>query len=374
MSTYSLNVLPAPLPAKVNLAGMALAQLREFFVGIGEKPFRALQVLKWIHQRGVLDFAAMTDLSQELRHKLPSLASIVFPEIVEQHVSKDGTHKWLLAVTNGQLVETVFIPEKNRGTLCISSQVGCAINCAFCATAKQGFNGNLTASEIIGQVWQARQRLQTISHPAIPVTRITNVVMMGMGEPLLNFAAVVAATALMRDDNAYGLARRRVTVSTSGIVPGIAKLAEEADVALAVSLHAPTNNIRDILVPINKKYPLETLILACKDYLKISKLDSITIEYVMLIGLNDQPEHAKQLIKVLAGLCCKVNLIPFNSHSNSQFTCSTTEAIYAFNQKLNKAGIVTTVRTTRGDDIAAACGQLVGKLQSGTKNLEVNKE
>lgn len=341
---------------------MDLTQLREFFSSIGEKPFRAVQVLKWIHKRGILNFDEMTDLSKQLRDKLPMLATVTLPEIVDQKVSQDGTHKWLVAVASGNVVEMVFIPEQTRGTLCISSQVGCPIGCAFCFTAKQGFNGNLTAAEIIGQVWLAWRMLQNITYPAVPAAKITNVVIMGMGEPLLNFAAVTAATAIMREDNAYSLARRRVTVSTSGVVPGIEKLAYAADVALAVSLHAPTNDLRDILVPLNKKYPIEAVMAACKSYLEISKLESITIEYVMLKGINDKPEQAKKLIKVLSGFKCKVNLIPFNSFAGSSYERPSSEVIYAFNQILNKAGIVTTVRTTRGADIAAACGQLVGKV------------
>lgn len=364
MSTHEINSIPDKLPQMVNLAGMDLNMLRKFFSDIGEKPFRAVQVLKWIHKRGISSFDEMTDLSKQLRERLPLLAVITFPEIIEQKISQDGTHKWLVKVAGENIVEMVFIPEKSRGTLCISSQVGCPINCSFCLTAKQGFNRNLTAAEIIGQVWLAVRKLQDIKHPAIPVAKITNVVIMGMGEPLLNIDAVIIATAIMRDDSAYSLARRRVTVSTSGVVPGIAKLASMADVALAVSLHAPTNAIRNTLVPLNKKYPIETLIEACKHYAKISKLDSITIEYVMLKDVNDKLEHAKKLIKVLSGLSCKVNLIPFNSFLNSIYESSTNEVIYVFNQTLNKAGIVTTVRTTRGEDIEAACGQLVGKVLS----------
>lgn len=369
MSTHEVNTSNeyAP-PVKVNLAGMHQNMLREFFLAIGEKPFRAVQVLKWIHKHGISDFNAMTDLGIQLRDKLQHLASIDFPSIIEQKISKDGTHKWLIAVAGGNIVETVFIPEKSRGTLCISSQVGCPINCSFCLTAKQGFNRNLTAAEIIGQVWLAVRLVQNIKHPAVPVAKITNVVIMGMGEPLLNFDEVTIATAIMRDDNAYSFARRRVTVSTSGIVPGIDKLSQLADVALALSLHAPTNVIRNKLVPVNKKYPIETIIEACKRYVKVSKIKSVTIEYVMLKGINDTFEHARQLIKTLNGLACKVNLIPFNNFVGSSYECSTNEDIYNFNKVLNKAGIVTTVRTTRGYDIEAACGQLVGKVLSRIKN------
>ena len=346
----------------VNLAGMTLAGLRDFFGKIGEQPFRAVQVIKWIHKRGIIKFAEMTDLSKALRDKLQLLAVVELPTIVDEQVSIDGTHKWLVAVNGGNIVEMVFIPEPARGTLCISSQIGCAVNCSFCLTGKQGFSGNLTAAEIIGQVWLAARKLEHLQHPAVKVAKITNVVMMGMGEPLLNFAPVVAATAIMRDENAYCLARRRVTVSTSGIVPQIAKLSVDADVALAISLHAPTDELRNELVPINKKYPIASLIAACKDYLSRSKLDSITIEYVLLKDVNDKAEHAKKLIKVLSDLACKVNLIPHNSFAGSPYLRSTDESISTFQNILKAAGIVTTVRTTRGDDILAACGQLAGKV------------
>jgi 23S rRNA (adenine2503-C2)-methyltransferase len=355
-------------PAKINLAGMHQNMLREFFSNIEEKPFRAIQVLKWIHKHGISDFASMTDLGKQLRDKLQQLAVVEFPKLVKQKVAKDGTHKWLVSVSGDNIIEMVFIPEKTRGTLCISSQVGCPINCAFCLTAKQGFNRNLTAAEIIGQVWLAIKLVQNINHPAVPVAKITNVVIMGMGEPLLNLDEVITATIIMRDDNAYNFARRRVTVSTSGIVPGIDKLSKLADVALALSLHAPNDIIRNKLVPLNRKYPIESLIEACKRYIRVSKIKSVTIEYVMMKGINDTYQHARQLIKILNGLVCKVNLIPFNYFVGSLYESSTIEDIYNFNKILNRAGIVTTVRTTRGYDIEAACGQLVGKvLKKGEK-------
>lgn len=362
MSTHEINIAQDSVAAKVNLAGMGQEMLREFFSKLGEKPFRAGQLIKWIHKRGIADFNAMTDLGKQLREKLQQVAVIEFPKIVEQKVAKDGTHKWLVALVDANLVEMVFIPEKTRGTLCISSQVGCPINCSFCVTAKQGFSRNLTAAEIIGQVWLAKQLVAAINHAAVPLAKITNVVIMGMGEPLLNFAEVASATNIMRDDNAYSFARRRVTVSTSGVIPGIFKLAEHADVALALSLHAPTDALRNTLVPINKKYPIAELLAACKHYVMVNKTKSITIEYVMLQGINDSNTHAKQLIKILMGLACKVNLIPFNDFVGSCYKGSSLETMYNFNKMLNKAGIVTTIRTTRGYEIAAACGQLVGKV------------
>ena len=347
---------------KTNLADLDHLALKDFFLQISEKPFRAVQLLKWIYKRGIVDFNLMTDLSKQLREKLQEIAVIEFPEIIKQQISKDGTHKWLVSIGADNVVEMVFIPEKNRGTLCISSQVGCPINCSFCLTAKQGFSKNLTTAEIIGQVWLATKLVNNIKHPAISVARITNVVLMGMGEPLLNFDAVIRAVSIMCDDNSYNLSKRKVTISTAGVVPGIEKLINTTDVALAISLHAPTNALRDQLVPLNRKYPIEMLIEACKKYLMVSKINHITVEYVMLKGFNDRLEHARQLIKILSGFSCKVNLIPFNYFAGSLYSCSTDEDIYIFNKTLNNAGIVTTMRTTRGYDINAACGQLVGKV------------
>lgn len=360
------SVVLSSVSSLINLADLSLDQLRDFFVSIGEKSFHAQQVIKWIHQQGVIDFAQMTDLSKALRAKLQAQCEIKFPPIVKEEVANDGTYKWLVKIASGSLVETVFIPGKTRGTLCVSSQAGCMLNCSFCHTGYQGFNSNLTTAEIIGQVWQAARKLQTISHVNIPVNKITNVVMMGMGEPLLNFAAVTRALVIMRDDHAYGLSKRRVTLSTSGVVPAIAELAAVSDVALAISLHAPNDELRNKLVPLNKKYPIATLIAACKAYITKHPQHKITIEYVMLAGVNDSIAHAKQLIKVLANLPSKVNLIPFNKFVGTAYQCSDADAILAFAKVLIKAGFITTIRTPRGQDISAACGQLAGKVQDKT--------
>lgn len=356
---------------KINLMGMNCHTISEFFVEIGEKPFHAVQVFKWIHQRGVVDFAQMTDLSKVLRGKLDSLCTVVLPTIVSQQVSKDGTHKWSISnsVADG-FIETVFIPGKNRGTLCISSQIGCTLECSFCLTGKQGFQRNLTASEIIRQVWIANQKVKHIVHSAVPSPCITNVVLMGMGEPLLNFSSVITALQVIRDDNAYALPKRRVTISTSGVVPGIDDLAACADVALALSLHAPNDKLRTQLVPLNKKYPISKVIAACKRYVKAHKRHRVTIGYVMLDGVNDSLKHAKQLVQVLEGLPCKVNLIPFNTFERAPYKCSKIETILEFSKFLIRADINTTTRARRGDDIQAACGQLVGKVLDKTRRHE----
>ncbi len=345
--------------ARIDLMGQNRRSLEEFFVQVGEKPFRARQVLKWIHGRGVTEFAAMTDLSQPLRARLRELCALRPPEVVQLHESRDGTIKWLTALEDGNQIETVFIPaDRRRGTLCVSSQVGCALGCAFCATARQGFSRNLSAAEIIGQVWHAYWRLGK--------GRITNVVLMGMGEPLLNFDAVVSACELMTDDLAYGLAKRRVTVSTAGLVPAIDRLAGVSEVSLAVSLHATTDELRNQLVPINRKYPLAELISACRRFISASKQRGrkITWEYVMLDGVNDSEADARRLVKWLGQIPSKINLIPFNRFEGAWFQNSTPEAIERFKAILTRAGFLTTVRRTRGDDIAAACGQLVGKVQA----------
>jgi 23S rRNA (adenine2503-C2)-methyltransferase len=347
------------MPGKINLLGEDLESLKVFFQGLGEKPFRAKQILQWIHQRKVCDFRLMTDLSQGLRKTLELHCCISAPEIVKEEISKDGTRKWLLSVPGKSLIETVYIPEKKRGTLCISSQVGCALNCSFCYTARQGFARNLLSHEIIGQLWQATKQLKDLP--------ITNVVMMGMGEPLLNFDEVVKSLAIMREDHAYGIARRRVTVSTSGVVPEIERLAISSDVALAISLHAPNDELRNQLVPLNKKYPIAELIQAGKNYTTIRKGLKITIEYVMLAGVNDTLSHAKQLVKVLQVLPCKINLIPFNFFSGAPFKCSDTTTIIQFAGILKSKGFITTVRATRGDDINAACGQLAGDIVDRTR-------
>jgi 23S rRNA (adenine2503-C2)-methyltransferase len=342
---------------KVNLLGLDRKGMEDYFRAIGDKPFRAAQVLQWIHQRRVVDFDQMTNLSKALRRHLAEHCEIRPPEIVlEQHAS-DGVHKWVLQVDANNRIETVFIPEEERGTLCVSSQVGCALDCSFCSTARQGFNRNLSAAEIIGQLYVANRELGG-ERP------VTNVVLMGMGEPLLNFDNVVAATNLMMDDFAYSLSKRRVTLSTSGVVPALDRLAEVSDISLAVSLHAPTDELRNELVPINRSYPIKELLAACKRYIGKEGRRKVTIEYVLLEGVNDSPAHAKALVKVLAHVPSKVNLIPFNPFPGSHYRCSGAEAITRFSTILQDAGLIPTTRKTRGGDIDAACGQLVGKVNS----------
>ncbi len=352
---------------KVNLLGLSQKALSEYFITLGEKPFRAQQVLKWIHAEGVTDFAQMTNLSKSLRAKLAELCVVQAPEVISQHNASDGTRKWLFKVAGGGAIETVYIPEPKRATLCISSQVGCALNCSFCHTAQQGFQKNLTSSEIIGQLWYAVKQLREEGIFKAIDRPITNVVMMGMGEPLLNFDNVVMAMDLMLDDLAYGLSKRRVTLSTSGVVPAIDKLREVIDVALAVSLHAPNDTLRTELVPINKKYPIVELLAACKRYLRDDTRRRITMEYVMLEGVNDQPQHAHELIKILKDVPSKVNLIPFNPFNGTKYQRSSNEAILRFQSILMNAGIVTLTRKTRGDDIDAACGQLAGQVNDKTQ-------
>lgn len=349
---------------KVNLLNYTYQQMRELLQSWGEKPYRAQQLIQWIHQAGLVDFSQMTNLGKPLREMLSRLAYIAVPEIVTCQKSNDGTHKWLLKLECGNCIETVFIPEANRGTLCVSSQVGCALNCSFCSTAKQGFNRNLTTAEIIGQVWIAVRELSSAdrSHDK----RVTNVVMMGMGEPLMNFDPVVSAMNLMMDDFSYGLSKRRVTLSTSGVLPELERLREVSPVALAVSLHAPNDELRDVLVPINKKYPLAQLMALCKKYFEDEPRRKVTFEYVMLKGVNDQPEHAAQLIKLLHDIPCKVNLIPFNPFPMTQYERSSQATIDAFRDKLIANGINTITRKTRGDDIDAACGQLAGDVKDRT--------
>ncbi len=331
----------------------------QFCVDLGEKPYRARQLMHWIHQSGVDDFEAMTDIAKPLRARLKDTAEVRAPDVVRDTVAADGTRKWLLDVGAGNAIETVFIPERNRGTLCISSQAGCALECTFCSTGRQGFNRNLTAGEIIGQLWLANRALRT-AEAARP---ITNVVMMGMGEPLANFDNVVAAMQLMLDDDAYGLSRRRVTLSTSGLAPQIDRLREACPVALAVSLHAPNDALRDELVPINKKYPLKELLAACVRYLDKAPRDFVTFEYVMLDGINDSVGQARELIELLRTVPCKINLIPFNPFPDSGYRCSSAATIARFHDVLMQAEIMTTIRKTRGDDIAAACGQLAGDIR-----------
>jgi 23S rRNA (adenine2503-C2)-methyltransferase len=355
-----------------NLLDLDADGLIAWFAERGEKPFRARQILHWIHRFGETDFDAMTDVAKSLRAQLKESACVVPPVPVRDSVSTDGTRKWLMDVGNGNAVETVYIPETNRGTLCVSSQAGCALDCAFCSTGKQGFNRNLSAAEIIGQLWLANRLLgadREVQSAAggIDERIISNVVMMGMGEPLANFDNVLAALRLMLDDHAYGLSRRRVTVSTSGIVPAIDRLREECPVALAISLHAPNDALRDRLVPINRKYPLKDLLAACRRYLERAPRDFVTFEYIMLAGVNDQDEHLHELITLARQVPCKFNLIPFNPFPQSGFRRSSTPVVRRFSQMLNEAGIVTTTRKTRGDDVDAACGQLAGQVQDKTR-------
>jgi len=348
----------------VNLLGLTPAELQAFCSALGEKPYRAKQLLRWIHHAGADSFAAMTDISKALRVQLERTATIAAPAVRRDSVAADGTRKWLLDVGTGNAIETVFIPETARGTLCISSQAGCALECDFCSTGRQGFNRNLTVAEIVGQLWLANRALGGRAGDKRPVT---NVVMMGMGEPLANFENVVAAMQLMLDDNAYGLSRRRVTLSTSGLVPAIDRLAETCPVALAVSLHAPTDALRDQLVPINRKFPIRTLMAACVRYIEKAPRDFVTFEYVMLDGVNDSVNHAYELVQAIADVPCKLNLIPFNPFPGAGYVRSPASAIARFRDVLIAAGVTTTVRKTRGDDIDAACGQLAGEVQDRTR-------
>ncbi|MEQ1673954.1 MAG: 23S rRNA (adenine(2503)-C(2))-methyltransferase RlmN [Candidatus Nitrotoga sp.] len=347
-----------------NLLNFDAQQMTDWFAAQGEKPFRARQVLRWIHKNGESDFSAMTDLAASLREKLQRDACITAPTVVREELSSDGTRKWLLNVGTGNAIETVFIPEAERGTLCVSTQAGCALDCSFCSTGKQGFNRNLSVAEIIGQLWWANRQMGKDADGLWPVS---NVVLMGMGEPLLNFNNTVSALRLMLDDHAYGLSRRRVTLSTSGIVPVMDKLRDECPVALAVSLHAPNNALRDVLVPINKKYPLDLLMAACQRYLEKAPRDFITFEYVMLRGVNDSVQLAHELIELVRDVPCKLNLIPFNPFPQTHYQRSDKDTIQRFRDVLMQADIVTTTRKTRGDDIDAACGQLAGQVQDKTK-------
>jgi 23S rRNA (adenine2503-C2)-methyltransferase len=347
-----------------NLLDYDLPGLTSYFAELGEKPFRAKQVMRWMHHFGAADFDAMSDLAKSLREKLKQEAIITPPSMMTEQASADGTRKWLLDAGDQNGVETVYIPDGTRGTLCVSSQVGCALECTFCSTGRQGFNRNLSVAEIIGQLWYANHAL---GRDPKGERVISNVVMMGMGEPLANYANVVTALNIMLDDNAYGLSRRRVTVSTSGIVPTMDRLREDCPVALAVSLHAPNDTLRNEIVPINQKYPLAELMAACQRYLERAPRDFITFEYVMLDGVNDKPEHARQLIELVRDVPCKFNLIPFNPFPNSGYRCSRFDAIHRFRDMLVQAGHIVTTRKTRGEDIDAACGQLAGQVQDKTK-------
>jgi len=361
------------MAALTNLLDLDPAALIQWCGDLGEQPFRAKQLQRWIHQFGEADFDAMTDLAKSLREKLKRHAVVAAPTIISDSTATDGTRKWLIDVGDGNAVETVFIPEDNRGTLCVSTQAGCAVNCRFCSTGKQGFSRNLTVAEIIGQLWMAERTLrreQGIAAGPKGERQITNVVMMGMGEPLLNYEPTVAALKLMLDDNAYGLSRRRVTVSTSGVVPVMDKLSADCAVALAVSLHASNDALRDDLVPLNRKYPLSDLLSACKRYLEFAPRDFITFEYCMLDGVNDTDAHARELLALVSDISCKFNLIPFNPFPSSGLRRSGNARIKAFAHILMEGGVVTTIRKTRGDDIDAACGQLAGDVQDRTRVLE----
>ncbi len=363
----SLPAATAVQPGKINLLGLSHARLKTAFAEMGESPFRATQMLKWIHQHGVDDFDKMTNISKELRQKLKTLAEIRGPEVVSEHLSADGTRKWLIRVEGGDCIETVFIPEDDRGTLCISSQIGCALDCSFCSTGKQGFNRDLSAAEIIGQLWIAARAFDSLG----PNKRrmISNVVFMGMGEPLMNFDNVVDAIHIMLDDNGYGLSKRRVTLSTAGLVPALDQLAEKVDVSLAISLHAPNDALRNELVPLNKRYPIAELLAGARRYLDRmpDQHRKVTVEYTLIDGVNDQPEHARQLAEILRVLPCKINLIPFNPFELSQYRRVSGNALQRFRDILHREGHTVTVRKTRGDDIAAACGQLAGEVNDRTR-------
>jgi 23S rRNA (adenine2503-C2)-methyltransferase len=364
-----INVIPV-LQAVVNtdttnLLGLDRAGLEAFFESIGEKKFRATQVMKWVHQLGVTDFQEMNNISKDLRQQLAQTSCIQNLHVAKDLISKDGTRKWLLQLNDGNLIEAVFIPEDDRGTLCVSSQVGCALDCSFCSTGRQGFNRNLTTAEVISQVWLAAHLLEEEKKPG---RKITNVVMMGMGEPLLNFDNTITAVRIMMDDFAYGLSKRRVTVSTAGVVPAMDRLGDTLDMRLAVSLHASNDELRNALVPVNKKYPLKELMAACRRFIdKQNSRSRITFEYVMLDGINDQPEHARELIKLLKGIPTLMNLIPFNPFEGSGYRTSSKNAISRFREILHNSGMTTVVRKTRGEDIDAACGQLAGKIEDKSR-------
>lgn len=347
-------------PAKINLIGLGQDALAEFFDGLGEKGFRAQQIMGWLYQRGVLNFRDMTDISLRLRRRLELIATLTLPKVIRVDESADGTRKWLLDIGAGQAVETVFIPEANRNTLCISSQAGCALDCAFCATGQQGFNRNLSAAEILGQVLVVKRALG-------PEVVLSNIVFMGMGEPLANYRHVVPVAKLLINDHAFGLSRRRVTISTAGLVPQLYRLAKDCNVALAVSLHAPSDTLRDVLVPINRRHPIGELLQACWQYAASRASRQITFEYVMLRDVNDSLQDARRLAGLLRKRPAKVNLIPFNSFPGTRYQCSTPESIENFCHELRSAGIVATIRRKRGDDIAAACGQLAGQVTDRTR-------
>ena len=350
----------------VNLIGFDRPALIAFFQGLGEPSYRADQFLKWVHQRGITQFDQMTDLSKALRSTLAQSAVVQLPRIVHESISSDGTRKWLLRMDKQNAVESVFIPDGERGTLCVSSQVGCTLTCSFCATGHQGFNRNLSSDEIIAQVWLARNALATVDSKRV----ITNIVFMGMGEPMFNYEAVLPALRLMLDDCSYGFSRRRVTVSTAGVVPTIEKLRNDCPVSLAVSLHAPDDELRDQLVPLNKKYPIDKLLNACRSYAKVDRRSRVTFEYIMLEGINDSVKHARRLVKILSDVPSKVNLIPYNSVPGLSYRSSSQDVIDRFRDVLLNAGVMTITRKTRGDDVNAACGQLVGDFNDRTRRSQ----
>lgn len=354
--------------SKPNLLGFDREAMQDYFASIGEKSFRAAQVMKWIHQQGVRDFAEMTNLSKSLRANLADSCVIELPEVIQDDLSKDGTRKWLLQVPGKSAIEMVFIPEDGRGTLCVSSQVGCTLDCAFCATGKQGYNRDLTTAEIIGQVWLAKHLLAEQYQTDQRI--VTNVVMMGMGEPLMNFDAVVSAMHIMQDDFCFGLSKRRITLSTAGVVPKIDELKQACPVSLAVSLHAPNDELRNQIVPINRKYPIKQLLDACNRYVADSQRARITFEYIMLEGVNDDLEHAEQLAKLMKTVPGKVNLIPFNPFDGIEYKRSSNSRINRFRDVLHNRGVIVTVRRTRGDDIEAACGQLAGDVMDRTRRAQ----
>lgn len=361
----------------MNLLDFSLQDLEQYFISINEPKFRAKQVIQWVHQKAELDFDNMSNLSKSLRSKLKESMTITFPKMVLKKKASDNTIKYLIQLEAGNCIETVYIPEANRATLCVSSQIGCALNCTFCSTAQQGFNRNLSTGEIISQLFLVREDIKK-NHPDL--SPVTNVVFMGMGEPLLNYENVIKASNLMLDDFAYGLSKYRVTLSSSGVVPMLEKLKSDSPMALAISLHAPNNELRNELVPINKKYPLEQLLAVCKNYFSEQALTGgstkrkVTFEYVMLDGINDSPKHARELITILQNIPAKVNLIPFNPFPNTRYKCSSIDVIYKFHDILNKSGITTTIRKTRGDDIDAACGQLVGEFNDRTPRSRLSKQ
>ncbi len=372
-NSANVEVVAVNMPEKVNLMGMSQGRMEAFFESLGEKKFRAAQLLKWIHQMGVSDFQQMSNISKALRNRLGEVAEIRAPEVIEQLDSSDGTRKFLIRVGGGNAIEAVFIPEGERGTLCVSSQVGCSLDCSFCSTGKQGFNRDLTSDEIIGQVWIAAKSFGQLQEDGGRGDRkVTNVVLMGMGEPLLNFENVVESMHLMMNDNGYGISKRRVTLSTSGVVPALDRLGKYTDACLAISLHAPNDELRNQLVPINKKYPIAQLLDSARRYIE-GLPDShrkITIEYTLIDQLNDRPEHAHELAELLKDVPVKINLIPFNPFSLSNYKRVSNNAMYRFQQILIDAGYTTTIRTTRGDDIDAACGQLAGQVNDRTKRSQ----